>query len=829
MASEAGRRMRLNVTALGSDGAELSKFLVVIDEEVGMQQLLEKVQRVLRRDGLPPSVDRVLNSSRAMLPHDELVGDMLRDGEEIFAVVGGHGGAGTFPPVPAVASNASPAPLRQQPVAAAPVMFAAGGLPSAEAMGYQADAPMRAAVALPPELFQADSDESEEEAVEEVEPPPAIMDYPPAPCALRGGNGELVPGPAEHLACDFQAHHIARVDHPCEPIQPNTYDNDWLVENFTPKLREFLLEHFHEDMITEPKYVPSIGKFVGARFYQACGSFVSVFMRPQTVVGSDPNMTMPVHYNVPKADIHAFQARAEKMIDTAQQHLDLFRAASGALRTMLQKGMGEGDQVETHLPHSYQALDEVEGAMQEVDSPLFPKIDGQYPVFIVDTSGAVGQHLGLVKGALKRALQAHVAAKVGFQLIHFHPQTGEPFRWAQQIVPPTDRALQAAEDWIDNLAPCHECDEIHIISSGQNDKAQTDAVIDGIRTLNRRVVAIYTVGIDPDPHAELLLKKISESNNGEFTLRSFGNTWKGFTAHDAKWTSWRTNLVNEKSKQLADSFKKQRMTIGSQLQIIEVMQREEKQKEQNWHEEWKCAQRLLRSSEHLRSSASDVDGVRELERRTARTLSARVGGGFAYLTDEVDLGLEALFEHRSALPWTATSETTASGPKLPVWDSCQGRAPRFPPACGGAAASTLSAAMAAGQSMAAPSRGARAASGGSRSRRSAPGSSNPWAPGSSAGAMRRNAPPQASARGPSRAASADRAAGPRAASPSGAAKRRGRGKTPPPSRERRRQETSAPAMAPPPPAPPAVAGGGAAEAAFELPPVEPVLQRRWSF
>ena len=38
------------------------------------------------------------------------------------------------------------------------------------------------------------------------------------------------------------------VDHPCEPVQPMTYDNDWLVENFTPKLREFVLEHFQEDM-----------------------------------------------------------------------------------------------------------------------------------------------------------------------------------------------------------------------------------------------------------------------------------------------------------------------------------------------------------------------------------------------------------------------------------------------------------------------------------------------------------------------------------------------------------------------------------------------------
>merc|ERR1719198_2094695 len=100
----------------------------------------------------------------------------------------------------------------------------------------------------------------------------------------------------------------------------------------TPKLREFLMEHFQEEFITEPKYVPSIGKFVGPRFYQASGSFISIFMRPQTAIGSDPSNTMPVHYNIAKHDMLTFQRKAEAHMGKAQQHLELFAATMRGLQ-----------------------------------------------------------------------------------------------------------------------------------------------------------------------------------------------------------------------------------------------------------------------------------------------------------------------------------------------------------------------------------------------------------------------------------------------------------------------------------------------------------------
>merc|ERR1719162_1180373 len=57
-----------------------------------MDVLVDKVQRTLRRSDINSSVEKVLNSLRAVLPHDELLGDMLRDGEEIYVVLRGTDG-----------------------------------------------------------------------------------------------------------------------------------------------------------------------------------------------------------------------------------------------------------------------------------------------------------------------------------------------------------------------------------------------------------------------------------------------------------------------------------------------------------------------------------------------------------------------------------------------------------------------------------------------------------------------------------------------------------------------------------------------------------------
>lgn len=309
----------------------------------------------------------------------------------------------------------------------------------------------------------------------------------------------------------------------------------------------------------------------------------------------------------------------------------------------------------------------------EVERPLLPNLQGSRPVLVVDTSGGGAQHLPYLRAALQRVLHTQLVEKSALQFVRFASVTGEPRLWAQEMTAPSVGAVQAADDWIVGLAAAaggrlmagirhaleqQECDAVYVLSSGDVDRAQHDAITAGIRALNIGEVPIYTVGLQPGPHGELLLRNIAESNHGSFLLKTFGSGQQARGAgavcrggtQDAKWTCWRTNLVAERAKQLANSFKRQQMSIGSQIGIAEVMLREETQKEAAWHGEWHCAQRLLLSAaEGSRShqrTITDRDEVRELEGKSARTVSARVGGGFCYHTDEVDLGLERLFEHR---------------------------------------------------------------------------------------------------------------------------------------------------------------------------------------
>merc|ERR1719188_1473914 len=174
--------------------------------------------------------------------------------------------------------------------------------------------------------------------------------------------------------------------------------------------------------------------------------------------------------------------------------------------------------------------------MLEAERPLFPKLEGNSPAVIVDTSGPVGKHLPYIKGALKRMLYAHMSNKVAFQLVGFGALNGEPRLWQKDMAPPTEPAMQAAEDWIDSLqrveapgnllnavnaALSQACDSVYILSSAEIEKMLHEQVLVGIRSINVREVPISTVGVEPQPHSELLLRNIAESNHGDFSLKSF--------------------------------------------------------------------------------------------------------------------------------------------------------------------------------------------------------------------------------------------------------------------------------------------------------------------
>eukprot|EP00913_Durusdinium_trenchii_P001296 g1194.t1 len=506
-----------------------------------------------------------------------------------------------------------------------------------------------------------------------------------------------------------------RVDHPCDPVQMTCYDDGWLVEHLTPRLRDFIISHFKPEFITEPKYVASIGKYVGAKFLQTSGSFVSVFMRPQTALKSDPAATMPlgetirsedwcdlrsqsrpVHYNIPKSELNVFQAKVHCHIAELKEHQEVIQASLRALRHLLTKGKSDSDVVNVMLPVDYHAFAEVEGSMIEMDQPLLPIASGRHPVVIIDTSAAVAEHLFYVKAGVKRALHVHLGSKDSFQLVRFGSK-GEPRLWAQDMMAPSELALQKAEDWIDQLVPVERanlveephpirfalafksCDEIYIISSAAFKQSDHEKILSTIRFLNKREAAIHTIGLEADAHAE----NISEGNHGDFTLKSFNPEGAGHAipGHESKWTSWRTMLVNEKTKQtlgcasrsllLSNNFKQQTMTIGSQIRVLEVMLREEAKFEDGWRQERGRGPCGCRED-------GDRDMVKELERTTTHTMSARVGGGFLYHTRQLDLGMEKLFEHNTSSPWTVQSASMAQGPKVACVD-VDPRLPKFPP------------------------------------------------------------------------------------------------------------------------------------------------------
>jgi len=250
----------------------------------------------------------------------------------------------------------------------------------------------------------------------------------------------------------------------------------------------------------------------------------------------------------------------------------------------------------------------------------------------------------------------------------------------------------------------------------------------------------------------------------------------------------------------------------------------------------------------------DRDMVKELERKAGRTQAARCGGGFMYHTQELDLGMERLFEHQSALPWTANADTAATGPKVPCGGAGQGRLPKFPPA-----RDVLPEAILPMPERRVRPRSARGQQSGRGMTRPSSSSGNPWdetqrlppVPASSRGGNRKHASgsggrafsPAPSPSGGSgyRAASADRAAGGAGRVPSPApsphlagAVKKGRGRTPSADRRVNKSHTHTYTNSPSPSPSgartlPAVRRSAAPEPPAPEPMQHPRLERRWSF
>jgi len=677
--SLSGRKLRINVSVQLNEPGSVGKFLVVVDAEASLSSLVEKIQRTLVRNNVSGTVLRVRNSIGAALPIDEALVDMLADGEDVHVeMVGDDGELAGAPKITAQEQFSQRTGSSSTMRPSMPV--ARGGSTG-----------MRVSTHIEGPLEQLVPDDSGRTNVVLSRP---VAD--PKNC-VGGADHGGVPGPSEVMETEMFARDHLFQDQPPNPTVFDTYDNDWLAESLTPRLKDYVFARFNEAHIAEPKYVKSIKKYVASRFFQTSGSFVSIFLRPQTRFGSDAATTMPVHYNIPKSQLGEFRRLAERTIQHFEQRLQLLQRTEIALRNVLQKGMSEQDTINVMLPYSYSTWEEIEGLMIESENPVLGTIRGSRPVLIIDTAASSSKNLSYLRAVVKKALRNTLVTKHSFNIISFFGARGAERGFASTLISPAQQALLDAEEWLDQLVVVPKThlldglrlaladphvDSIYVLSSGESLRAGDDVTLPArnLQSINVRMVPIHCVGIDCSGPAELALRHVAEANRGTFGIKRFTAAQSSVCAYDHNWTSWRTEAVNTAAKKIEEDFKAQKLTIGGQLTIVEVMISEEQQKLDTWLQEFECCERLLVTDEKLRETALERDSLREMQRSMAHSVSVRVGGGFAYGTQEMDLGLEPCFERKSAVPWTANAETMAVGPHFnPLNVQGDVRAQRFPP------------------------------------------------------------------------------------------------------------------------------------------------------
>jgi len=532
-----------------------------------------------------------------------------------------------------------------------------------------------------------------------MDEPQVLPDDEPEPVddELAGGGAAAparscpVPGPQETLYEEAGPQEVLQTMPPAVGTEPPVeYPDDWLIDGLTPALRARVMKSFDEAYITEQKYVPALGKYVGARFYQASKSFIPVFVRPQGRLGSYGAAPLPVTYNIPKVDVVCFLKEQQDKLRSGEEHADSLRNCVYALEALLAKGMRESDAIEVMLPYDYEERADSAGALLEAESPLFADISGRNVVFIVDCSGAASKHLAYIKAAVKRALWTQVPHKQRFNLVTFTSTSGSVRDFAGALVPPTQECLERAEQWIDGLRPGQNAagrgatldalrlalaykhtDSVVFATGGTGGSGPTPGfVLQGVRALNVTGASLHVVALDAPAGEVAFLRRLAEDNRGTFTARPLtverGDGKEILGTFEQRYSSWRTGLVNDLARKREEGFRKARLTIGGQLRILQVMLEEHETTVALVGEEIKCGLRLIAMVDRPAAfPGSDKDQLKDLQRDMKRSSSVRVGGGYIYEKDGPDdKGLDTFFEVKSAVPWTVNSETVAIGPKF---------------------------------------------------------------------------------------------------------------------------------------------------------------------
>jgi hypothetical protein len=614
MASDDGftRKVRLNVHALLDEGI-VGKFLICIAEDAMIEDLMSKVQAGLSRSNIVGSIVRVTNESHSNLPPDERVGDILRDSESVFVILS------RTPPDPNVRA------IMGRETANMNIMPSGGG--GGDGAFY---------------AVEPSDDEDEGDGRRPDMPPPGPSKAGATSNSLAFA-GNSVPGPQECMEADIQPLRQKNVN---EGLALKSCESDWLVENLTPKLREYISARFKE-----------------AHMSSNNASFISILMKPQGRLGS-ASAGLPIHYSIARVDVIEFERLCHRNLLRTREQMTYLRKSHLALTTLLKKGLTDSQYAQNMLPYKYKVTQEFEELLEETDQPTFGMAEGFRPMILIDTSGAVGRSLVYVKAALQRMIYSFLASKSKFNLVKFTPQ-GIAVTWASEMVPPTAQVLREAEEWLDNLKPLRgapnfmdglrlalapsEVDTVFVVAAGLPKRSDVGYILKGIHTLNIRDVPIHVIGVDCEPDSELALRRLAEDNHGSFRMKRFDGSQASAVSSSA--TSWRSGMGKFEGAGDGDN----RMTIGGQLSIIEVMIEEQKAQEFDWLEEQKCANRLLLTTA-TQQPVPDPASQRDLQRRVALSGVAKLGGGYLYNEDAQDSQLQDLFGAQPLPPWEASDQ-----------------------------------------------------------------------------------------------------------------------------------------------------------------------------
>jgi len=468
--SNLGPKLRLNVSAVNVSAAEVEvdvgKFLVLINEGVYVSDLEAKVRGVLAKGGVAGRLLRLDNALSAHLPHDELVRDVLRDGEEVVAVV-----------VQEQAPNMEPVRVDDL------LNFSQGAVPRAT--------PPRSPLAFAEPVALRGTPQSRSPRSPRI-------------------HGEVPPaGPQEHFVGDESSHNLGACD--------------WEVGGLTPKLREFVSTRFKEvhgqaadpmqsfisvsmrprdrsgpNLAMHPVHY-SIARIDVIEFERLCGRKVQearkrldYFLRCSEALGSlvdrgaseaeyAPNM-LPYRY---RAD-EEFGGLLEEADSCAFGQLEGFRPVivvdtSGAV----------GD-----------ALPFIRSALKRI---LYS--------FIVAKSKF---------NMIKFSSQGRPVAFEGTMV----PPTAQKLREAEEWLDAAKPCRQGCggQEFIDGMQMAmdmYEADTVYVLTAGFPRRADADHVLREVASRNVKQLPVHVIGIDCDTRAELDLRRLADENQGRFRQKRF--------------------------------------------------------------------------------------------------------------------------------------------------------------------------------------------------------------------------------------------------------------------------------------------------------------------